>query len=223
MFHPIAHVALPYDPQSIAGATTQSECAEACLNDCSCTAYSYNNSRCSIWHGELLHVNENDGIDNTSEDVVYIRLSAKGLQSFGLNNRRKLTLGVIVTTASIISCLILVLMMLLHIWRNKSKWCGVLLHDSQGRTGITTFRYTDLSHATKNFSQMLGGGGFSSVFKGELSGSISIAVKRLDGARQGEKQFRAEVSSIGLIQHINLVRLIGFCCERDKRLLVYEV
>ena len=37
-----------------------------------------------------------------------------------------------------------------------------------------------------------------------------IAVKKLDGARQGEKQFRAEVSSIGLIQHINLVKLIGF-------------
>jgi hypothetical protein len=47
-------------------------------------------------------------------------------------------------------------------------------------------------------------------------------VKRLYGARQGEKQFRAEVSSIGLIQHINLVKLIGFCCEGDKRLLVYE-
>jgi serine/threonine protein kinase len=55
-----------------------------------------------------------------------------------------------------------------------------------------------------------------------LSGSTTIAVKRLDGARQGEKQFRAEVSSLGLIQHINLVRLIGFCCEGDKRLLVYE-
>jgi serine/threonine protein kinase len=47
-------------------------------------------------------------------------------------------------------------------------------------------------------------------------------VKRLDDARQGEKQFRAEVSSIGMIQHINLVKLIGFCCEGDKRLLVYE-
>jgi serine/threonine protein kinase len=47
-------------------------------------------------------------------------------------------------------------------------------------------------------------------------------VKRLDGACQGEKQFRAEVSSIGIIQHINLVKLIGFCCESDKRLLVYE-
>jgi len=49
-----------------------------------------------------------------------------------------------------------------------------------------------------------------------------LAVKRLDGNHQGEKQFRAEVSSIGIIQHINLVKLIGFCCEGDKRLLVYE-
>jgi hypothetical protein len=47
-------------------------------------------------------------------------------------------------------------------------------------------------------------------------------VKRLDGARQGEKQFRAEVSLIGVIQHVNLVKLIGFCCQGDRRLLVYE-
>ncbi|KAG8081414.1 hypothetical protein GUJ93_ZPchr0007g4030, partial [Zizania palustris] len=68
----------------------------------------------------------------------------------------------------------------------------------------------------------LGAGGFGSVFRGVLSDLTTIAVKRLDGARQGEKQFRAEVSSIGLIQHINLVKLIGFCCEGDKKLLVYE-
>jgi hypothetical protein len=43
---------------------------------------------CLAW--ELLHVNENDdGIDNNSEDVVYIRLAAKGLQSFRENNKRK--------------------------------------------------------------------------------------------------------------------------------------
>jgi len=55
-----------------------------------------------------------------------------------------------------------------------------------------------------------------------LSDSTTIAVKRLDGTRQGEKQFRAEVSSIGLIQHVNLVKLIGFCSQGDNRLLVYE-
>lgn len=60
------------------------------------------------------------------------------------------------------------------------------------------------------------------MFKGSLGDSTTIAVKRLDHANQGEKQFRAEVSSIGIIHHINLVRLIGFCCEGSRRLLVYE-
>ncbi|OEL32867.1 G-type lectin S-receptor-like serine/threonine-protein kinase [Dichanthelium oligosanthes] len=35
----------------------------------------------------------------------------------------------------------------------------------------------------------------------------AAGVKRLDGAHQGEKQFRAEESSIGIIQHINLISL----------------
>ncbi|XP_037420119.1 G-type lectin S-receptor-like serine/threonine-protein kinase At2g19130 [Triticum dicoccoides] len=107
---------------------------------------------------------------------------------------------------------------------NKFKWCGLPIYDNPGSAGgIVAFRYTDLVRATKSFSEKLGGGGFGSVYKGVLSDSTTtIAVKRLDGAHQGEKQFRAEVSSIGLIQHINLVKLIGFCCEGDHRLLVYE-
>lgn len=79
-----------------------------------------------------------------------------------------------------------------------------------------------MKHATKSFSIKLGSGGFGSVYKGVLADSTAIAVKVLDGFRQGEKQFRAEVSSIGIIQHVNLVKLIGFCCEGNKRLLVYE-
>jgi serine/threonine protein kinase len=92
----------------------------------------------------------------------------------------------------------------------------------QGGGGIIMFRYADLQRATRNFSDKLGVGGFGSVFKGFLNDSSVIAVKRLDGVRQGEKQFRAEVTSLGIIQHINLVKLIGFCAEGDKRLIVYE-
>ncbi|RCV15706.1 hypothetical protein SETIT_3G078900v2 [Setaria italica] len=217
IFHPIARVTLPYDPQSIDGATNQSKCEEACLNSCSCTAYSYKSSRCSVWHGELLSVNKNDGIDNNSEDVLYLRLAAD--DSPNLRSNSSCYFIRVIIPASIIGSGLLILTLLFMIWRKKFKWCGAPLYDSQGGGGIIAFRYTDLVHATKNFSEKLGAGGFGCVFKGALSDSTAIAVKRLDGASQGEKQFRAEVSSIGLIQHINLVKLIGFCCEGDKRLL----
>jgi serine/threonine protein kinase len=51
-----------------------------------------------------------------------------------------------------------------------------------------------------------------------------VAVKKLEGLRQGEKQFRAEVSTLGTIQHVNLIRMLGFCSDggADRKLLVYE-
>jgi hypothetical protein len=171
----------------------------------------------------LLSVNLNDGIDNTSEDVLYLRLAAKDLLPSLTKNKRKPNVGVI-TTASIIGFGLLMLMLFLLIWRNKFKWCGFSLCGNQASAGgIIAFRYTELARATKSFSEKLGGGAFGSVYKGVLSDSkTTIAVKKLDGASQGEKQFRAEVSSVGLIQHLNLVKLIGFCCEGEHRLLVYE-
>jgi serine/threonine protein kinase len=107
-------------------------------------------------------------------------------------------------------------------WRNKMKRSARTVNDVQGCNGIIVFRYTDLHRATKNFTDKLGTGSFGSVFKGFINDSVFIAVKRLDGAYQGEKQFRTEVSSIGAVQHINLVKLVGFCCEGSRRLLVYE-
>lgn len=219
-FYPIDRVTLPYNSQSVNLATTQSKCEEACLNSCSCTAYSYGNNNCSVWHGELVSVNLDDGIEIHSQYTLYLRLSTKDLPS-SPKDKRKPNAGV-VTAASISSLGLLMLMLLLVILRKKLGWCGASLYGNQGPSGIIAFRYNDLAHATKNFSEKLGTGGFGSVYKGALSDSTTIAVKRLDGARQGEKQFRAEVSSIGLIQHVNLVKLIGFCCQGDNRLLVYE-
>jgi hypothetical protein len=155
MFYPIARVTLPDNPMSIEGAKTQNQCTDACLNDCSCTAYFYNNNRCSVWHGDLLVVNQNDGIDNFAESILYLRLSARdNLQSLKKNSKTKLS---VVITASITSCGLLLFVLLLMIWGNKFKWCGVALH--QGSSGgIIAFIYTDLGHATKKFTQRLGGG-----------------------------------------------------------------
>ncbi|OEL23496.1 Zeamatin [Dichanthelium oligosanthes] len=85
----------------------------------------------------------------------------------------------------------------------------------------TRFTFQQLEEATDQFRDKLGEGGFGSVFEGQYANE-KIAVKRLDQAGQGKKEFLAEVQTIGGIHHINLVRLIGFCAEKSHRLLVYE-
>ncbi|KAJ0983573.1 hypothetical protein J5N97_011828 [Dioscorea zingiberensis] len=99
---------------------------------------------------------------------------------------------------------------------------GVLRKSRQGAGSVVAYSYAELQQITRNFSEKLGSGGFGSVFKGSLPGSSDVAVKRLEQLRQGDKQFRAEVSTLGAIQHVNLIRLCGFCSEGSKRLLVYE-
>ena len=57
----------------------------------------------------------------------------------------------------------------------------------------TRFTYKELFVATENFSIKLGQGGFGAVYKGVLTSGQAVAVKKLEGFGQGEKQFRAEV------------------------------
>ncbi|XP_061983380.1 cysteine-rich receptor-like protein kinase 7 isoform X3 [Populus nigra] len=79
--------------------------------------------------------------------------------------------------------------------------------------------------ATGNFSEdnKLGQGGFGVVYKGTLTSGQDIAVKRLSRTSgQGEIEFKNEVMLVAKLQHRNLVRLLGFCYEKEERILVYE-
>lgn len=79
--------------------------------------------------------------------------------------------------------------------------------------------------ATANFSEdnKLGQGGFGVVYKGTLTSGQDIAVKRLSRTSgQGEIEFKNEVMLVAKLQHRNLVRLLGFCYEKEERILVYE-
>ncbi|XP_057495731.1 G-type lectin S-receptor-like serine/threonine-protein kinase SD2-2 isoform X1 [Actinidia eriantha] len=89
-------------------------------------------------------------------------------------------------------------------------------------TNLKVFSYKELNAATRGFSEKLGHGGFGAVFRGELGDSSPVAVKRLERPGGAEREFRAEVCTIGNIQHVNLVRLRGFCSENSHRLLVYD-
>ncbi|KAM0872972.1 hypothetical protein ACQ4PT_038413 [Festuca glaucescens] len=97
------------------------------------------------------------------------------------------------------------------------------LYNIVGRPNVLT--YSELRSATENFSSnnLLGQGGYGSVYKGKLTDGRFVAVKQLsEGSHQGKKEFAAEIETISRVQHRNLVKLYGCCLEGNKPLLVYE-
>ena len=93
----------------------------------------------------------------------------------------------------------------------------------QQMMGFRRFTYKELKKVTGNFKEEIGRGGFGPVYKGLMEdGRTPVAVKKLERVVQGETEFWAEVSLIGRINHMNLVRGCGFCAEGKHRLLVYE-
>ncbi|CAJ2669971.1 unnamed protein product [Trifolium pratense] len=87
------------------------------------------------------------------------------------------------------------------------------------------FSYEELIKATNGFSTMnlLGEGGFGSVYKGCLPDGREIAVKQLKiGGSQGEREFKAEVDIISRIHHRHLVSLVGHCIQDNRKILVYD-
>ncbi|KAL0673175.1 hypothetical protein Bca4012_001156 [Brassica carinata] len=89
--------------------------------------------------------------------------------------------------------------------------------------GPHRFSYKSLYKATRGFEHRLGKGGFGEVYRGNLPRIGDIAVKRVcHNARQGMKQFVAEVVTMGSLKHRNLVPLLGYCRRKGELLLVSE-
>ncbi|XP_059591525.1 G-type lectin S-receptor-like serine/threonine-protein kinase SD1-1 [Vitis vinifera] len=90
---------------------------------------------------------------------------------------------------------------------------------------LPLFDLAIVASATNNFSKanMIGKGGFGSVYKGILSTGQEIAVKRLsNNSGQRLQEFKNEVILIAKLQHLNLVRLLGCCIAEEERMLIYE-
>uniref|UniRef100_A0A803KUX3 non-specific serine/threonine protein kinase n=1 Tax=Chenopodium quinoa TaxID=63459 RepID=A0A803KUX3_CHEQI len=93
---------------------------------------------------------------------------------------------------------------------------------SYGSLAPKRYTYREIRKMTSNFKHKLGEGGYGAVYKGNQHDSRLVAVKKLKKLEGDGDDFINEVVSMGRTNHVNIVTLLGFCFEGNKRALVFE-
>ncbi|KAK6932452.1 Serine-threonine/tyrosine-protein kinase, catalytic domain [Dillenia turbinata] len=228
------------------------ECRQQCLRNCSCTAYAttLGNEKenvCLMWFGELMDMRPAPkwGIDLLVR-VDSITLAENAKKNKGYLSKKELLVislsidGVLLTLFLMVVCVRLIRRKklkangqkrrpLIHITsklRSSKENSNVIgSQESSVHPDVPFYDFTTIIAATNNFdsTNKLGRGGFGSVYKGRLPNGVEIAVKRLSNdSGQGSQEFKNEVMLMAQLQHENLVKLLGYCIEKDENILVYE-
>ncbi|PUZ41797.1 LOW QUALITY PROTEIN: hypothetical protein GQ55_9G533500 [Panicum hallii var. hallii] len=204
-FIPVQNVQLPSGYSPVADAAGRRQLRRLRI------AYAYRDG-CLVWDGDLRNAQQlADG--DAGASTLFLRVAAADLATASHGVATNGRVGVAILGASCVIALAILCLLFVLAWVGRRE-------ETVHRDGSLLPRY--LARCTKNYSHKLGSGSFGSVYKGSLPDHTAIAVKRLEGSAQGEKQFRAELRTLGTIQHVNLVRLRGFCATGHERLLVYD-
>ncbi|KAM5552701.1 G-type lectin S-receptor-like serine/threonine-protein kinase SD2-5 [Rosa sericea] len=195
-------------------------CKSSCLSNCSCVALFYQNSTRNCYMFDRIGSFQ----DSDMGFVSYVKVLSDG--GSGGSGSKKHFPYIAVSTVVVFCGLLFAGYRYYQRKRDAPRSPEDTSEEDnflENLTGIPIrFSYKNLQTATNNFSKKLGQGGFGSVYEGVLPDGTRLAVKKLEGIGQGQKEFRAEVTTIGSIHHFHLVRLKGFCAEGSHRLLAYE-
>ena len=113
--------------------------------------------------------------------------------------------------------------------RDESKWAARIKAPktvivSMFEKPLVKIRLSDLMDATDGFSKdnVVDSSRSGVVYRGEFPDGSVMAIKRLQGSVHTDRQFRAEMETLGELHHRNLVPLLGYCVVGQERLLVYK-
>jgi hypothetical protein len=203
------------------------DCGKSCLEDCNCAAVLYTDDSCKKYKLPLRYSRVNK---NRPATAFFKVITGKTVRQKVLpESKRGLLFILAITLGSIISCLCVIFAIYtlfryrhqVYRYRSLSENTNLELIEE---FALRPYSYNELEKATDGFKEELGKGSFGVVYKGTISGgNKTIAVKRLEKfVEEGHREFRAEITAIARTHHRNLVRLLGFCIEGSKKLLVYE-
>ncbi|WCJ33690.1 BRI1-like 2 [Euphorbia peplus] len=202
------------------------------------TQYAHNPGLCGV---PLRECHGGNGAATSSPDLGR-RDGRKAATSSWTNS---IVLGILISVASL--CILIVWAIAMRIRHREAEEVKMLnsLQASRAATtwkiekekeplsiNVATFqrqlrklKFSQLIDATNGFSaeSLIGSGGFGEVFKATLKDGSSVAIKKLIRLScQGDREFMAEMETLGKIKHRNLVPLLGYCKIGEERLLVYE-
>ncbi|KAK3219345.1 hypothetical protein Dsin_013315 [Dipteronia sinensis] len=228
----------------------EKECLKSC--NCTGYANVYVNEMgrgCIAWYGELRDMRRYKSGQDFYLRVDALELAADAQKNAKVHVMATKSTLVFIIVPHVVETLLAALCFY-YLWRRNAKRkgqkqkqqrCQRLVLDSarslsnhidspnssggSGSTELTLFELSTVTAATDHFSSAnkLGRGGFGPVYKGQLPNGQEIAVKRLStNSGQGILEFENEVLVIAKLQHRNLIRLLGYCIEKEEKLLIYE-
>ncbi|KAF9622520.1 hypothetical protein IFM89_031924 [Coptis chinensis] len=240
----IQYFANNFKPPSVSG-ISQHVCQDRCSRDCSCMGFFYTNSssKCYLLKEPLGSLTRG----RNQNALGYLKFVDNSLQpaEHEVGGKRKRVL--LPTFAWFLLSSLAILFVaaffgLRYGYRRKLEQTKIVSHTSHKTGSLSAlateslcvsayipglpvrFSYNDIETATNNFNNQIGSGGFGVVYKGTSPlDNSEVAVKKISSiAIEGKKGFCAEITAIGLIHHVNLVKLRGFCTRGLDHFLVYE-
>lgn len=81
----------------------------------------------------------------------------------------------------------------------------------------------DILKATNNFckTKIISDGGYGTVYRATLGDGKTVRIKKLNQDKtEGQREFSAEMETLGKLKHQNLVPLLKYCSYGGKKVIV---